>query len=356
MSVKSELIRILEENRGHAVSGEALAKALGVSRAAVWKAAAALKEEGHSIISEKKRGYTLTEDSDCMTKEGIRLYLDTAFSDCYVEVLDVIDSTNNYAKRLVADGFFEKKGVKRALIAANEQTAGRGRLGRSFFSPADTGIYMTLILKAGGKMADFLPVTVAAAVAVTRAIEQFTDETPGIKWVNDIWIGDRKVCGILSEGISDFENGTLEAVIVGIGINVDTKASVFPEEVRKVAASLDTVHASRNQIVAAVASELFQLFGELGKPELMDEYRRKSLILGREIYWDDVLGRHTGLAAAINDAGNLEVETGEGRIVLSSGEVSIRPLSMLQKPENGKREDPIAGEKYDGAESKENET
>lgn len=357
MAVKNEVIGFLEKNRGSAVSGEALAEQLGVSRAAVWKAVKALQEEGYPIEAVRNRGYTLRSDSDRISAEGIRLYLPERWKQVPVEVLPVVDSTNTYAKKQIAAGTFGASAgnpanaavhantdafpgangdkvqqhadilaPRHAIIAANEQTAGRGRLGRSFFSPADTGIYMSLILAAGCRTEDFLPVTVAAAVAVSRVIERFTEDQPKIKWVNDVWLGSRKVCGILTEGISNFENGTLEAAVVGIGINVDTEKNAFPKDVQNTAVSLGSVHATRNELIAAVSAEIFDLTEHLKAPELMQEYRERSLILGKKIYWEADGVRHEGLAADINDAGNLVVDTEEGMVTLISGEVSIRPL------------------------------
>ena len=356
MTVKQELIGFLEQNKGTAVSGEALAAGLGVSRAAVWKAVKILQKEGYPIEAVRNRGYTLHADSDRISAEGIRIYLPEQWKNVPVEVLSVVDSTNTYAKKQIAAGAFgasagnpadsafhantdvlagangnaaqhaELAAPRHAIIAANEQTAGRGRLGRSFFSPADTGIYMSLVLAAGCRTEDFLPITVAAAVAVSRVIERFTDDKPKIKWVNDVWLGNKKVCGILTEGISNFENGTLEAAVVGIGINVDTEKNAFPEAVQNTAVSLGTVHATRNELIAAVSAELFDLAEDLKNPVLMQEYRDRSLILGKEIYWEKDGMRHEGRAADINDAGNLVVDTEEGPETLISGEVSIRPL------------------------------
>ena len=328
MSLKQELIRILEENRGRSVSGEEIAGALSVSRAAVWKAVQALRQEGYHIEAVKNRGYTLSGDSDRLSEEGIRLHLPERWQDCGIYVLQEVDSTNTFAKRLAAEGFFEKTGKTLALVAANRQTAGKGRLGRSFYSPADTGIYMSLLLRANRRIADFLPITVAASLAVCRAIEDFSQETPRIKWVNDVWLGDRKVCGILTEGIGNFENGMLEAAIVGIGINVSTAEESFPEALRSVAASLGSLRVSRNEMIARVAAELFALTEQLQSPALMEEYRSRSLVLGKEIWWNTPSGRRQGKAVGINDAGNLEVETPEGLTVLNSGEVSIRPLDL----------------------------
>ena len=122
-------------------------------------------------------------------------------------MLKSVDSTNNEAKRMTANGFREN-----ALIVANEQTKGRGRLGREFYSPKNTGIYMSFLLSTDVKISDAVQITTATAVAVVRAIESLTDLRPMIKWVNDVYLGNKKVCGILTEAVTDFETGLVKAI------------------------------------------------------------------------------------------------------------------------------------------------
>ena len=176
MSVKRELIKMLEANRGQAFSGQQLADSLGVTRAAVWKAVQALREQGYAVLAAPNRGYMLSEEDDILSEEGIRLFLSAPFKNCSVKVLPQVDSTNLYARKL----FLDEKGDK-AMIAANEQTHGRGRLGKSFFSPADTGLYISLVWKEKRSLSSYMPVTMAAAVAVCRVIGKFCEQPPKIK-------------------------------------------------------------------------------------------------------------------------------------------------------------------------------
>lgn len=311
MNIKDEIIGMLERSRGEEISGQQLADSLGVTRAAVCKAVNRLRSEGHLISSSPRRGYMLENGSDRLTVQGIKQFLPERYSGLEVIVLDTVDSTNSYAKRLVASGCGE------CIIAANEQTAGRGRLGKSFYSPADTGLYMSVVLRPDRPVSELLMVTVFTAVAVCRTIERFTGERASIKWVNDIFIGSRKVCGILTEAVSDLETATAEAVIVGVGINVTTRS--FPGAVAQTAASIGSGGISRARLAAETAAAVKDIAQCANRDELMEEYRRRSLIIGREISWSSGSGR----AVDINDEGNLVVESGGETVVLRSGEVSL---------------------------------
>lgn len=314
MSLKQEIITVLEQNRSNerCVSGQNLAERLGVSRAAVWKAIQALKDEGWEIEAATKRGYRLADTSDVLSAEGFLTSLGQ--SDVPVTVLSTVDSTNTLAKKMAADG-----SPHGSVIMAEEQTAGRGRMGRDFYSPAKTGLYMSVILRPQIPMEDALKLTVAAAVAVCRGMEQLSGEEPRIKWVNDIFLHDRKICGILTEAMGDFESGMADSIVVGIGINVKTKD--FPEELRGIAGSLGA--GNRNALAAAVYRDLMALSKDLTSPELMEEYRRRSLVLGREISFSRNGSRRGGRARAINEAGNLIVDTNDGTEVLRAGEITI---------------------------------
>ncbi len=201
MSAKDKILEILEENRGNFVSGEFLAAQAQVSRAAVWKAITALRANGYDIQGVTKLGYTLAEDTDRLTAAGISACLSpTLREQLTILSYDTLDSTNNEAKRQlaaeeIADG-------KMLLIAAEQQTAGRGRLGRSFYSPPDTGIYMSFVFTAAASLTDAVGITGAAAVAVARAVRSLTGKAPQIKWVNDVFLEDKKICGILTEAVT----------------------------------------------------------------------------------------------------------------------------------------------------------
>ena len=317
MSLKDKIMAKLE-NRSDYVSGQELAGEFGVSRAAVWKAVRQLKEDGCRIDSVSNRGYRLLSPADSIDDKAIRKALNESAQRLELCVLESVDSTNNEAKRMLANGFDGD-----ALIVANEQTGGRGRLGRSFYSPKNTGIYMSFLLHADLKLSDAVSVTTAASVAVVKAIESVTGIAPEIKWVNDVYVGGRKVCGILTEAVSDFETGMARSVIIGIGINITTED--FPEEIKDKASSLGAQAPIRNDLIASVANELTAICTDLSDRSFIKCYREHSMIIGREIdfYINNV--KHTGTAADIDDNGGLIVTLPDGsKTTLSSGEVTVR--------------------------------
>ena len=318
MSVKAQVLAALETAKGRIVSGQELAESLGVSRAAVWKAIQLLLREGYPISAAKNKGYCLAKSSDLVSPEGIRIYLPQDYGAACIYALKTVDSTNNYAKRLLLDG-----AAHGTLVIADTQTAGRGRHGKSFFSPPLTGLYLSLILRPKGPLADALPTTLAAAVAVCQAIEELTGQNPRIKWVNDIFYQGKKICGILCEAVSDFESGMVEGLVTGIGINLTTPAAAFGP-LSQVAGSLFPPDLSRNRLSAVIAGKLLSLTKELSSPVLLQEYKARSLVLGREIQYQRDGSLHRGLAVDINGQGNLLVRDSQGRIhTLASGEISL---------------------------------
>lgn len=312
MSLKQELIDCLLAE-GDYINGEQLARELGKSRAAVWKAVKALQKEGWSITAVRNRGYLLSAENNILCADKIRTHLK---SDATVYYYPVIDSTNNRAKRLLAeDGI-----AFPALLVANEQTAGRGRQGKSFYSPADTGVYFSLVLQPKVSLQNAVSATTAAAVAVCRAVETLTDAKPQIKWVNDVYLDGSKICGILTEAVSDFESGTVSAVIIGIGINVNTLA--FPDDI-PCAGSLGK-KIDRAELVAAVADELIKIaFGSA--EDYIDYYRSHSMLLGKKISFLENGKVTPATAMAIDGQGGLVIKTESGEEkTLRSGEITIR--------------------------------
>lgn len=314
MSLKQEIIKVLEQRRGQAVSGQALADSLGVTRAAVWKSIQVLKKEGWEIEAATKKGYCLCASSDVLSAEGFCAALGD--ENCNVVVLPVVDSTNTVAKKMVADGIPDG-----TVVIAEEQTSGRGRMGRSFYSPAHTGLYMSIIFRPCLPMEELLKITVAAAVAVCRSLERMGCLNPEIKWVNDIFFQGKKICGILTEAIGDFESAMAESVVVGIGINITT--AVFPEELRSVAGSIGGMTGNRNALAAEIYRELMSLCKDLSAPELMEEYRRRNFVLGQCITFTKNGAPCRGIVKEINDLGNLVVVTDNGVEVLQAGEITI---------------------------------
>jgi len=318
MTLKQALLLELESNRNADLSGQMLAKKLNVSRNAVWKAINALKQDGYEILSGTNKGYRLAAGSDLLSAEGIGLYLSGSAAGLPVFVFQEIDSTNNEAKRMLAgshEGPF--------LIVSECQSKGRGRHGRSFYSPGRTGLYMTLAMHPESNFSDVVSITTMAAVAVVHAVSALTDKNPLIKWVNDIYLNGRKICGILTEAVMDFETGTAQSVLVGIGVNVRTMD--FPEDLSGIAASLEPSGVTRNQLAAEIASRLLDLAGDLSDKSYLDEYRAHSMVLGKRITYYDGDKACSATAIGIDGSGGLVIQNEDGSSkVLSSGEISIR--------------------------------
>ena len=199
MGTKEQLLRLLEDNRERHVSGAAMAKAIGVSRNAVWKAVKALRAEGYAIDAVTNRGYALSQENDLLSPQGIERFLPDSHAFA-VTVRKRVDSTNAEARRRALEGAAEG-----TVVVAEEQTAGKGRPGKTFFSPAATGLYLSIVLRPTLAADRGQFITCAAAVACAQAIEQVTGAESLIKWVNDIYCDGRKVAGILTEGVVDME-------------------------------------------------------------------------------------------------------------------------------------------------------
>ncbi len=339
MSIKDEVLKELEENRGRSFSGETLAEKLGVSRAAIWKAVKKLREEGYPIESATNKGYMLAEESDLLSEQGICMYLQPEHQNINLKIFKTVDSTNSEGKRLAVSGENEN-----TVIVSNEQTQGRGRLGRNFYSPASDGIYMTFLLKPSFDLSKAVLITTAASVAVTRAIEKVCNVQCKIKWVNDIFIGSKKVCGILTEAISDFETGAVDYMAVGIGVNCHMPKEGYPEDISEIAGGLsgndDCLHFSRNCLTAEIINEFMSIYADIENSDFIEEYKRKSLVLGREINviknYRGGQGKDSGkeqdsqdvslaLAIDIDNTGGLVVEYKDGRKeTLNTGEISVR--------------------------------
>lgn len=326
MSVKKAVLAILETNRSQDISGEQMAQELGVSRAAVWKAINSLKAQGYPISATTNRGYRLEAQSDLLSAEGIRPYvLSQLNSDIFF--FETIDSTNLEAKRRAMLG-----GRHFTAVIADQQTIGRGRFGRSFFSPPGCGIYMSLLLKpTPQQLSDVTLLTTAAAVAVCRAIETLTPLRPQIKWVNDLYLDGKKLCGILTEAVTDLESGGVESVVIGMGLNFKQSETALPDEVAAVAGTLfgaQQPSITRNRLIAEIMNQLFALWDTLSTRAFLADYRSRSMLLGQEIVFARGEEKYAATAEEIDDDGALVVRMPNGeRTALRSGEVSVRPVS-----------------------------
>lgn len=324
MTVKESVLKILEENRDRSISGEELAKHLSVSRTAIWKAINSLRGEGYNISAVTNRGYQLTKDNDLISSEGIKVFLNPKYSENYIRVYKTIDSTNQEAKKILMDDDIPHG----TILISEEQTAGRGRFQRKFFSPSNKGIYMSVILRPNIELSKAIRVTTAAAISVCRAIEKLTKKRPKIKWVNDIFLADKKICGILTEATGNFESGRVENVVVGIGINFKTEDMDFPEDIKNIAGSIfngEKPIITRNQLIAEILNELLHLCENLEDKSLMTEYKILSLVLGKEVNFLKNNKMNRGTAIDIRDDGALVIKYNTGEIdYLNSGEVSIK--------------------------------
>ncbi|MBQ1467799.1 MAG: biotin--[Solobacterium sp.] len=230
-----------------------------------------------------------------------------------VYVFSSIDSTNNFGRDLLAQG-----AAIPAVVLAEEQTAGRGRRGHSFFSP-DSGFYYTYIYRPGDAEKAIRYATICTAVAAAEAIDQWCGIKVSIKWVNDLFYRKRKIAGILCEAPRR-PDGELSGIVIGIGINCF--AQEFPEELREIAGTLELEDGDRSVLAGILTNRLAYWLNHIGD-ELLESYRRYSLILGKQVSFQRDDQVYTGIAAEINAEGNLIVECGEKRYLLNSGEISL---------------------------------
>lgn len=234
-----------------------------------------------------------------------------------------LDSTNRYLKELAATGALEG-----TVLIADKQTAGRGRLGRSFFSPEEKGIYMSVLLRPELALQRSVMITSMAAVAVANAVEHISGRNTQIKWVNDIFLNRKKVCGILTEAGIDTEKQSLSYAVVGIGVNVGFME--FPEELKETATSISNecgFEVKKEELVEEILKELKRWYPTLWTGAFLSESRKRSILLGKEILVVDAAaagGSYPAKAVELDELGHLIVEAGGKRKVLNSGEVSIR--------------------------------
>ena len=323
MGTKDIVLALFEKNRGLYISGEKIARELNITRTAVWKAVKILQKEGYKIKAVTNRGYCLDKDSDVLSVRGIRSHLSDRCAKLRPEVFVSVDSTNSVCIRKARKG--ENEGY---VAVAGAQTAGRGRRGRSFYSPADSGLYMSILLHPEGySSTQILRLTTAAAVAVSEAIEALSGKEADIKWVNDIFVDGRKVCGILSEAICSVPDGKLEYVVVGIGINAYAPAGGFPEEIKETAGCVfdEPAVGLKDRLVAEVLDRFMACYDDLLGDYCYDEYCSRSLVIGKDIM---VLKEDSSVKAHVLDLDKdfgLMVRYPDGsEEVLRSGEISIR--------------------------------
>lgn len=336
MNAKQQVSALLEEAGEEYLSGNAIAKELGITRAAVWKCIRQMEEDGYRVEVTRK-GYRLSEESDAVSKSAVLRYLGDAAPLFDLEVLSEVDSTNTYLKRMAPELKAAGNGENAPwrTVIAGSQSAGRGRMGRTFVSPAGTGVYLSVFLTPRLSARQAVRITTAAAVAACRAIEACTagenpERKPCIKWVNDILIDGRKTCGILTEASVDLESGGMDWAIMGIGFNVYEPEGGFPGELKTIAGPIALTRRRdlRSRIAAAFLKSFREVYADLESGSFTEEYRARSFLIGRPVNVLRGGESRPATACGIDDECRLLVRYEDGSSeALSSGEVSVRPVS-----------------------------
>ncbi|MFC7392656.1 biotin--[acetyl-CoA-carboxylase] ligase [Scopulibacillus cellulosilyticus] len=311
---KNHILKLLFKNRNDYISGQKISDEIGCSRTAVWKHIKELENEGYTIASVHKRGYKLIDAPDQLSEAKIYAGLTTKTLGHHLVYQDEIPSTQKKAQHLAEDGAEEG-----TVVLADEQTSGRGRLGRSWHSPKGTGIWMSLIIRPDIPIHKAPQFTLLTAVAVVKAVKHVTGLDCEIKWPNDILYKGKKFVGILTE--LQAEAADVKAIIVGIGINVNAAIDDFPEELKDIATSL-RAEAGTAFDRAELIQEILKAFEDLYK-SYMDEgfglikllWESYAISLGRQIYARTANGTVVqGLAQGINDEGVLLLKDKDGKI------------------------------------------
>lgn len=327
---RSDIIACLR-NSGDYVSGQQLCDRLGVSRTAVWKVINQLKEEGYRIESIPSRGYRLVETpADVYSESEIASRLRTKWAGKNLIFLESTGSTNIDAK-----GFAEEGAPHGTTVVADRQTAGRGRRGRSWESPAGASIYFTIVIRPGFAPDKASMITLVMALSVAEAIHELTGLATGIKWPNDIVVNGKKVVGILTEMSMTPEMNEMQFLVAGVGVNVNQNGPAeFPEELRETASSLRTESGrliDRAALLERILTrfevdyETFERTLDLSNLQV----RYESRLVGRNavVRVLDPAGEYTGISRGITDTGELVVEREDGeRVLVYAGEVSVRGL------------------------------
>ena len=323
MTTKEKLLALLEDSKGTFFSGEEIARTLQVSRAAVWKAVNALREDGYTIDAATNKGYRLSPDSDILSPQGIRRFLKPEYRDLDLTVLPTAPSTNALVREKANQGRPEG-----CVIVACEQTDGRGRYGRQFFSPIDSGVYLSLLLRPTAyspQQATCL--TAAAAAAMCQAIEAVTGQQPGIKWVNDIFLHGKKVCGILTEAAVGLETGALDYMVLGAGVNLYPPVKGFPEEIQPIAGSVleRSCPEAKNRLVGEFLNRFWDFYTHPKCRTYLEDYRSRSLAIGQNVTVLSAGRAVSAYAYGIDDDFRLLVRYENGDTeALSYGEIRIQ--------------------------------
>ncbi len=338
MTIRDQVVVLLENNKLQALSGEEMAEQLNCTRAAVGKAINELRELGYEIEAANRKGYTLTKSADALVLPVLQKKLNEELTSIRVICLDTVDSTNSYLKRMVADGE-----TGDMVVVATEQTAGRGRRGRSFFSPEGSGLYMSFLLHPQCKAEEATMLTTVAAVAEAMAIEEVTGEKAEIKWVNDLVLRHKKISGILTEAATSMEDGGLDYCIVGIGINLYDPKGGWPDEIKEIAGSIagkdkesGAIENLKNNMAGALINKFMEFYSAFPQVSYLKEYEKRCFCIGKDVTVmspdheeirsdSDGHDRSKAKVLGVNERCHLHLRYSDGyEEYLSSGEISIK--------------------------------
>jgi BirA family transcriptional regulator, biotin operon repressor / biotin---[acetyl-CoA-carboxylase] ligase len=320
--IRDELISILIKTEPAFLSGEAISRKVGCSRMAIWKQIEELRQVGYEIEARPRSGYRLLYRPDRVAPEELRPHLQTRSFGREIRYQSTTPSTQRSAHQWARMGAPEG-----AVVIAEEQTQGRGRLGRDWYSPPQTGIWMSLILRPAIALMQASQMTLLAAVGVLQGIERITGLSPQIKWPNDLLIAGKKVCGILTELRGEQEQ--IHYIVVGIGINVNTTVAHFPPELRGTATSLalqlgGSVH--RAPLLAAILAELEQRYEDYllaGFSVIQTEWERRADMVGKVITVRGAHGVTIGTVVRLNENGALLLRTAQGIVPIYSADIEM---------------------------------
>ena len=329
MKTKEAVLLYLQEHTGEPISGEIMALALNKSRTSIWKAIQSLKKEGYSIESSTNKGYTLSQNNDVLSEQQITQELIQQHHpiDWVIQTMESTTSTNDLAKL-----YANQNSTTPAIFISEEQTAGRGRLGRKFVSPSKTGLYISLCLFPTIALEDLSLITCATAVACVETLEELTGKSLNIKWVNDLFYQDKKVGGILTEVISDFESQQVQSLIVGMGINLIENPKSFPEELHSIVGSIfsskteyNNSSFNRNHFIAQFLEKWTFYYQNLSKRDFIESYKEHSNVIGKFVNIFEGNQTYSAYAKDIDENGHLIIEKEDNSLhTLSYGEISIR--------------------------------
>lgn len=312
-NIKSELLKRMSVGIEQPVSGQQLADEYGLSRTAIWKYVKELEQEGYEIGTVRKKGYYLIESPDSLMPAAVQQYLQSHHYGQKIQYIEACPSTQLVAHVEAQDG--APDGM---VIIANEQTAGKGRLSRPWSSAAGKGIWMSVITRPKLTPQQAPQMTLVAAVAIVRAIEELTDLTPTIKWPNDILVKGRKLTGILTELQADPDR--VKAIILGIGMNVNQELEDFPEEIRDIATSLyieQGQSVKRAELTAKVLKHLetyVSLYVEKGFAPIKLLWESYADSIGKRVRISTLQESYEATARGISEDGRLEVVLDDGTV------------------------------------------